>query len=100
MLSMTCTDGKTLEVGGADPVNVLVAFWGCDKTLTKSKLGRRGLFDLQLTIFQEGKPRQEPGDRNRSRGHGRMPVNHGQTICLVIKLLLVGWTRSYQLSVA
>lgn len=95
MLSMTCTDGKTLEVGGTDPVDVLVAFCGCDKTLTKSKLERRGLFDLQLTIFLEGKPRQEPGGRNRSRGHGRTPV----TICLVIKLLPVSRTLSYQLSV-
>lgn len=43
MLSMSCTDGKTLEVGGADPVNVLVAFWGCDKNTDKKQIGEAGL---------------------------------------------------------
>lgn len=77
---MTCTDVDALEVGVLTQSAFELLFVAGIR-LTKSKLGKWDLFDLQLRRYHEGKPRQEPGVGNQSRGHARTPM----VICLVKK---------------
>lgn len=52
--------------------NYLLAFYCCDKHHDQRQLGKRGLFDLEISVHHCEKPRQEPRGRNQSRDHGRM----------------------------